>query len=135
MKKIKLFTITIFTVGVMALGTACSSGSPNETTPTTQITVAPTEAITSSEEETKTVKESNSNNEERQMIGEVDQNKGFMFTLKADDGEVYALNVTDEDMTKNIKSGDKLIITYTGETPDPTDVTDTVIVKIEKVDK
>lgn len=132
MKKIKLLTVTVFAVSVMAIGTACSSGTSGQINTTAQATEATTEAVSKPTEETKVDTTSDKTREEQQITGVLDQNKGFMFTLKADDGEVYALNVEEEDMIKDLKSGDKLVITYTGEAPNPTDVTDTVIIKIEK---
>lgn len=138
MKKTKLLLLSALTVSAMMFGTACAK----ETAPT----AAPTEAVTTEIPETDAAAETETTKaetakpadgaekaDEKQMTGVLEENKGFMFTFTNDaDKETYALNVEDEVLLKDVKDGDKITVTYTGEDPIIGETTDTVIVKVEK---
>lgn len=68
------------------------------------------------------------------MTGVFEENRGAIFTFTNDlDNITYAFDLTDEALITGIEEGDKVTVTYKGEDPDPTDVTDTVVLEVVKV--
>lgn len=137
MKKYQLYAVTALAAGVMAFGTACSSGAAGKNTGAARTTEAATEAVTETVAEAVTETAGNSietseDGQAGQITGILDENKGFMFILQADDGETYAINISDENLLEGVEPGDKVVVTYKGEAPDSTNVTDTQVISVEK---
>ena len=74
-----------------------------------------------------------SQSSEGTVTGVVDENKGFMITIVAEEGEeayVFPLDETQSEEYKDIKSGDKITVSYTNGLPTP-DNLDTVVTDIQ----
>ena len=74
-----------------------------------------------------------SQNSEGTVTGVVEENKGFMITIVAEEGEeayVFPLDETQSEEYKDIKSGDKITVSYTNGLPTP-DNLDTVVTDIQ----
>ena len=67
------------------------------------------------------------------VTGVVEENKGFMITVVADDDEeayVFTLDETQSEKYKDIKSGEKITVSYTNGLPTP-DNLDTIVTDIQ----
>ena len=67
------------------------------------------------------------------VTGVVEENKGFMITVAADDDEeayVFTLDETQSEKYKDIKSGEKITVSYTNGLPTP-DNLDTIVTDIQ----
>ena len=67
------------------------------------------------------------------VTGVVEKNKGFMITVVADDDEeayVFTLDETQSEKYKDIKSGEKIAVSYTNGLPTP-DNLDTIVTDIQ----
>jgi len=74
-----------------------------------------------------------SQSSEGTVTGVVEENKGFMITIVAEEGEeayVFPLDETQSEEYKDIKSGDKIAVSYTNGLPTP-DNLDTVVTDIQ----
>ena len=74
-----------------------------------------------------------SQDSEGSVTGVVEENKGFMITVVPEDSEeayVFSLDDTQSEKYKDIKSGDKITISYTNGLPTP-DNLDTVVTDIQ----
>lgn len=137
MKK-NLLVISILTMLVLSLAACSGKSEPAketaaaaQTQPTKEDS-AETAGISSEKTDSDEKNTEGLSESEGSLTGTVDENKGFMITVVSDsDSETYvfALDETQSEQYKNIKSGDKVSIRYINGLPTP-DNTDTVVTDI-----
>ena len=121
---------------VFALSAAACSSKKEAAAPTTS---AKTETSASATRDESGAADSGSDStgdsqsSEGTVTGVVEENKGFMITIVAEEGEeayVFPLDETQSEEYKDIKSGDKIAVSYTNGLPTP-DNLDTVVTDIQ----
>lgn len=137
MKK-NLLVISILMMLALSLAACSGKSEPaketaaaTQTQPTKEDS-AETAGISSEKTDSDEKNTEGSSESEGSLTGTVDENKGFMITVVSDsDSETYvfALDETQSEQYKNIKSGDKVSIRYINGLPTP-DNTDTVVTDI-----
>ncbi len=120
MKKRNLITVLMMTA---ALAAGC--GAKAETT-----TAAPTQAETTKAETTQ-AETTQSETTQESVTGKIEEIKDFMFTIESDKG-TYAMTFdTAPEGLSDVKEGDEVTVTYTGELSEVDAFTGTII-SVEK---
>lgn len=139
-------TFTLAALLVFALSTAACAGKTAETGSIPSVTErSQTQEQTAAESKTgemtsaiyknreETAEYSIDLSEEGRLTGTVQENKGFLITVVSSaDSEAYvfALDETQSETYKNIKTGDKITVSYTNGLPTP-DNLETVVTEIQ----
>lgn len=124
--KRRQFLLTAILIGAMAVAAGCSSKNTGESTP-------PVETEASGDEGTE--ENADSDAEQSTLTGVIEEIKDFMFTVVDEDDNAYALSFGDEkpEGLADVKAGDKVVVTYTGELS-MVDAFTGEIISVEKVD-
>ena len=122
---------------VFALSAAAWSSKKEAAAPTTSAKTETSASTTTRDEsgaaDSGSDSTGDSQNSEGTVTGVVEENKGFMITIVAEEGEeayVFPLDETQSEEYKDIKSGDKITVSYTNGLPTP-DNLDTVVTDIQ----
>ena len=129
--------LIIAAVLVFALSTAACSSKKEAAAPTTSAKTETSASATTRDEsgaaDSGSDSTEDSQSSEGTVTGVVEENKGFMITIVAEEGEeayVFPLDETQSEKYKDIKSGDKITVSYTNGLPTP-DNLDTVVTDIQ----
>lgn len=129
--------LIIAAVLVFALSAAACSSKKEAAAPTTSAKTETSASTTTRDEsgaaDSGSDSTGDSQNSEGTVTGVVEENKGFMITIVAEEGEeayVFPLDETQSEEYKDIKSGDKITVSYTNGLPTP-DNLDTVVIDIQ----
>ncbi|MBC5709707.1 entericidin EcnAB [Hungatella hominis] len=129
--------LIIAAVLVFALSAAACSSKKEAAAPTTSAKTETSASTTTRDEsgaaDSGSDSTGDSQNSEGTVTGVVEENKGFMITIVAEEGEeayVFPLDETQSEEYKDIKSGDKITVSYTNGLPTP-DNLDTVVTDIQ----
>ena len=129
--------LIIAAVLVFALSAAACSSKKEAAAPATTAKTE-TSASTTTRDESGAADSGSDSTEDSQssegtVTGVVEENKGFMITIVAEEGEeayVFPLDETQSEEYKDIKSGDKVTVSYANGLPTP-DNLDTVVTDIQ----
>lgn len=134
MKKKLLIMATVL---VFALSAAACSSKKEAAAPATSAKTETSASATTRDEsgaaDSGSDSTEDSQSSEGTVTGVVEENKGFMITIVAEEGEeayVFPLDETQSEEYKDIKSGDKVTVSYTNGLPTP-DNLDTVVTDIQ----
>lgn len=129
--------LIIAAVLVFALSAAACSSKKEAAAPTTSAKTETSASTTTRDKsgaaDSGSDSTGDSQNSEGTVTGVVEENKGFMITIVAEEGEeayVFPLDETQSEEYKDIKSGDKITVSYTNGLPTP-DNLDTVVTDIQ----